>query len=313
MISIIDKRRIPYLISGLLVAASIIMLFILPPKVGIDFTGGSLLEIAYSQERPESAQIAEAFNSAGIESVTIQSLGEDGYNIRFQDISEDTRREILTNLKAQVAQVDVDSLSADGAVAGNQLIERQFETIGPVIGDELRSKSIQALIIVLLAIVLYIAWAFRKVSWPIQSWKYGIVALITLFHDIVIVLGAFTILSNVYGWEINTPFVAAILTILGYSVNDTIVVFDRIRENVPRMSGGFAKIVNAAVNQTISRSINTSFTTMLVLLAILFFGGQTIQDFIATLVVGVLVGTYSSIFIASPLLVSWQENSKKSA
>jgi preprotein translocase subunit SecF len=197
----------------------------------------------------------------------------------------------------------------------NRLVEERFETIGPVIGQELVAKSFQAIVVVLVAILIYIAWAFRKVSWPVQSWKYGLVALVTLFHDILVVFGIYTLMTHLYGWELNAAFVAAILTILGYSVNDTIVVFDRIRENVPRETGTFEEVVNLSVNQTLSRSLITSLTTLFVLLAIVIVGGNTIQSFVAALSIGVVVGTYSSIFIASPLLVSTQlwAKSKKSS
>jgi preprotein translocase subunit SecF len=170
--------------------------------------------------------------------------------------------------------------------------------------------------LVLIAIIIYIAFAFRKVYWPVESWKYGIVAVLTLFHDVLIVLGIFIILGKYFNVEINMSFVAALLTILGYSVNDTIVVFDRIRENVAKLRDNFANIVNISVNETIVRSINTSITTLLVLSSIFFTiyyfgGGINIKYFILTLISGVIVGTYSSIFLASPLLVYWHELDKK--
>ncbi len=163
------------------------------------------------------------------------------------------------------------------------------------------------MIIVLAIIILYIALAFQKVSKPVASWKYGLSAIVALFHDILITLGIFSILGHFYGIEINIPFVAAILTVLGYSVNDTIVVFDRIRENLPKSELDFENTVNVSVNQTITRSINTSLTTLLVLLSILFWGGETIRDFVLALSIGVFIGTYSSIFLASPMLVVWEK------
>ena len=191
------------------------------------------------------------------------------------------------------------------------LEELRFDSVGPTIGRELKSRSLTAIVIVLLAIVLYIAWAFRKVSKPVASWKYGMAANIALFHDVLITLGVFSVLGHFYGVEINSSFVAAILTVLGYSVNDTIVVFDRIRENLPKSDKDFEGTVNDSVNQTITRSINTSLTTLLVLLAILFFGGATIRSFVLALSIGVFIGTYSSIFLASPVLVVWEKMKKE--
>ena len=185
--------------------------------------------------------------------------------------------------------------------------ELRFDSVGPSIGQELKRKSLYAIITVLIAIVLYIAWAFRKVSKPVASWKYGMTAIIALFHDVMIVLGVFAVLGRFLDMEINTAFVAAILTVLGYSVNDTIVVFDRIRENLPRSDEDFESTVNISVNQTLRRSINTSLTTLLVLLSIFFFGGTTIRDFVLALSIGVFIGTYSSIFLASPVLVVWEK------
>lgn len=187
------------------------------------------------------------------------------------------------------------------------MTELQFDSVGPSIGQELKSKSFNSAFIVLLAIILYISLAFRKVSRPISSWKYGVTAIIALFHDVLVTLGVFSVLGHFYGIEINTPFIAAILTVLGYSVSDTIVVFDRIRENLPKSQDNFEDTINRSVNQTIVRSINTSLSSILALAAILFFGGNTIKDFALALVVGIFVGTYSSIFIASPILVVWEK------
>lgn len=184
--------------------------------------------------------------------------------------------------------------------------EKRFDSIGPAIGSELKTSAVWAIAISLIAMVLYIGWAFRKVSYPVSSFKYGIAATIALFHDVVITLGIFSFLGHYYGVEIGLPFVAAILAVLGYSVNDTIVVFDRTRENLLR-SGitDFEEIVNRSVNETMTRSINTTYTTLLVLFCLYLFGGESIRYFIVALFVGIFFGTYSSIFIASPLLVTW--------
>lgn len=192
-------------------------------------------------------------------------------------------------------------------IAKGNIEEKRFDSIGPVIGGELKNSAIWATIIALIAIVLYIGWAFRKVSRPVSSFKYGIAATIALFHDVIITLGIFSVLGHFYNVEIGVSFVAAILAILGYSVNDTIIVFDRTRENLLKSGiDDFEEVVNKSVNETMVRSLNTSFTTLLVLFALYLFGGETIKYFIVALLVGIAFGTYSSIFIASPLLVSWQ-------
>ncbi len=191
------------------------------------------------------------------------------------------------------------------AKTGADVTELQFDAVGASIGQELKSKSFNAIAIVFVMIILYISWAFSKVSKPVASWKYGVAAIIALIHDILFILGVFSVLGHFYGIEINTPFIAAVLTVLGYSVSDTIIVFDRIRENLPKSQEDFENTVNRSVNQTITRSINTSISSTLALIAILFFGGDTIKDFALALIVGIFVGTYSSIFIASPVLVVW--------
>ncbi len=186
--------------------------------------------------------------------------------------------------------------------------EKRFNSIGPVIGEELKRSAFYAIVIALGAIILYIGWAFRKVSYPISSFKYGIIATIALFHDVIITLGVFSLLGHFYHVEVGVPFIAAILAILGYSVNDTIVVFDRTRENLLKSGiDDFTEVVNKSVNETLIRSLNTSFTTLLVLFTLYLFGGETIRYFVVALLVGISAGTYSSIFIASPLLVTWQK------
>ena len=282
-------------------AASIILLIAFGLNFGIDFTGGSLLEVRFLSEKPTAEEIKNALSDLDLGSLTVQPAGEDGMLLRFQDISEEKHQEVLTTLKGLMSQI------TDNNISNSKLEELRFDSVGPSIGEELKRKSVYAMFFVLIAIVLYIAWAFRKVSKPIVSWKYGVVAIITLFHDVIITVGVFVILGKFFGIEVNTPFVVAILTVLGYSVNDTIVVFDRIRENLPRSEEDFEGTINTSVNQTITRSINTSITTLAVLLSIVFFGGQTIQSFALALSVGVFIGTYSSIFLASPLLVVWEK------
>lgn len=290
---IIKKRKIWFIISGALVLLSLISLGLWSLNLGIDFTGGSLFEIQFS-ERPDNSAIEASLAEFDLGVARVQPTGDKNVILRFKEINEDTHQAIFGAIKEQFGEAE----------------ELRFESIGPVIGHELKRKSLSAILAVLAAIILYIAWAFRKVSDPIKSWKYGVVAVITLFHDVLIVMGIFAVLGKFLGVEIDVAFVAAILTILGYSVNDTIVVFDRIRENLKRTTVGFENIVNKSVIETVVRSVNTSLTTLLVLLAIYFFGGVTIKFFILALIFGVIIGTYSSIFLASPLLVAWERYKK---
>ncbi|MBD3248256.1 protein translocase subunit SecF [Candidatus Falkowbacteria bacterium] len=287
MYKIIQKKKIWFIISGLLVASSIVFLSIWGLNFGIDFTGGSLLEVKFDENRPTVIETQDRLSSLNLDSLIVQPVGEKNMILRFQDTNEEKHQEVL--------------------VALGNVEEMRFDSVGPSIGAELKRRSVYAVIAVLVAIILYIAWAFRKVSKPVASWKYGLAAIVALFHDILIVLGTFAILGRFFNIEINTPFIAAILTVLGYSVNDTIVVFDRARENLPKSDDNFEETVNASVNQTITRSINTSITTLLVLITILIFGGESIRDFVLALSIGVFIGTYSSIFLASPLLVSFEK------
>ena len=323
MYKIIQKRKIWLLLSSVVVGIAIVAIIAWGLNLGIDFTGGSLLEVKFLENRPTVNEVQEKLADLELGSLIVQPVGEDGIILRFQDTSEEKHQEVLTVLNALTPspRVEAGNSSPTSVVAGEgsyesevvemvEIEELRFDSVGPSIGQELKRKSIYAIVAVLVAIVLYIAWAFRKVSKPIASWKYGLTAVITLFHDVMIVVGVFAVLGRFADIEINTAFVAAILTVLGYSVNDTIVVFDRVRENLPRSDEDFEGTVNASVNQTLKRSINTSITTLLVLLSIFFFGGSSIRDFVLALSIGVFIGTYSSIFLASPVLVVWEKLKK---
>ena len=354
MYQIIQKRNIWLSFSGIIVGLFILALLVWGFNFGIDFTGGSLLEVEFTTARPSVTEVQSAVSDLNLSSLVIQPVGEKSMILRFQETGEEKHQEVLERLNSLVSSSNKqddeksvkqeDNLSAQSEKIINQekednereelnnevatgtaivssqeeeqkspanqklLIEElRFDSIGPTIGQELKRKSVNAMILVLVAIVLYIAWVFRKVSKPVASWKYGITAIIALFHDVIITIGIFVILGKFFNVEINAPFVAAILTVMGYSVNDTIVVFDRVRENLPKSEEDFEGTVNISVNQTIKRSINTSLTTLLVLLSILFFGGGTIRDFVLALSIGVFIGTYSSIFLASPILVIWEK------
>jgi preprotein translocase subunit SecF len=333
MYKIIQSKKIWLSISGLLVGLSVLAWIVWGLNFGIDFTGGSLLEVRFLGEKPTVDEVKTAMSDLDLGSLTVQPVGKDSMILRFQDTSEEKHQEILERLgglkkdeqrlEQQKSELDsgnikIKNIESKGNVEvevqpvgiqnseSQNIEELRFDSVGPSIGEELKRKSVHAIIWVLIAIVLYIAWAFRKVSKPVASWKYGLVAIAALFHDVLITVGAFVVLGKFFGVEVNTPFVVAILTVLGYSVNDTIVVFDRIRENLPRSEEDFESTVNTSVNQTITRSVNTSLTTLLVLLSIVFFGGSTIRSFALALSIGIFIGTYSSIFLASPLLVVWE-------
>ena len=297
---IINNKKIFLIISAILVASSITMLFIFPPKVGIDFKGGALTEVIYQNDRPLQSDLDETFKLANLGSVVIQPTGELGYLIKSRDINETEHKELLN------------ILSSDGK---NILEEKSFNSIGPSVGRELTQKAIMAIILVSIGIIFFIAFAFRKVSKPVSSWKYGFMAVISLLHDVTIPVGVFALLSHYYGAEIDTLFVVAILTILGLSVSDTIVIFDRIRENlrneISSASVNFNEIVGKSLEQSYVRSISTSLTVILVLLSLFFFGPDSTKYFALMLTIGMFFGTYSSIFLASPLLVLINEIQQK--
>ncbi|MBI4122235.1 MAG: protein translocase subunit SecF [Parcubacteria group bacterium] len=305
IIPFIKLRRVWYMLSGLLVAMSILGIVVYGIPYGIDFTGGSLLEIVYTKEAATPEQIREALNRQNITTSTVQKAGERGYVIRMPEIDDATHAALLAELRSQMGINTIDVTFEEGDADANRVLEQRFDTVGPVIGRELKLRSIQALVLVLLAIMVFMALAFRRVSWPVKSWKYGVVSVIALFHDVIITLGAYVWASAYFGWEVDTAFVAALLMVLGYSINDSIVVFDRVRENLPRLDEPFADVVEISVNQTLARTINTGLSSILVLVAVYLFGGTTLRPFMFALIVGIFIGAYSSIFVANPLLVSW--------
>ncbi|MDI3496554.1 MAG: preprotein translocase subunit SecF [Patescibacteria group bacterium] len=299
---IIQKRKFFLSISGILIAASIFALVTWGLNFGVDFRGGSLLEAKFTAYQPEISDIQAALAQADVNNLTVQPTEDGTFMIRFKDVNDEKHQAVTKQLR---------ELAQNSGQEGAGFEELSFDSVGPSIGKELKSKSFNASFLVLIMIILYISWSFRKVSRPISSWKYGVAAIIALAHDVIITLGAFAVFGHFFQIEINTPFIAAILTVLGYSVSDSIVVFDRIRENLPKSKDNFEDTINFSVNQTLSRSLSTSFSSMLALLAILIFGGNTIQDFALALLIGIFVGTYSSIFVASPILVVWHNLMKR--
>lgn len=298
--SVVNLRPLWYVISGILITGSLFSVAAFGIKQGIDFTGGSFLAVRFENERPATADarqlVVEALPDAG--TAVVQPAGETDMQFRLKALTEDEHQALLAALRERYGEV----------------VELRFDAIGPIIGQELRRKSLQGLLIVGLAIMAYVAWAFRRVTAPVPSWQYGAVTILAALHDIIVPIGVFALLGRFYGVEIGTAFVAAILTIAGYSINDTIVVMDRVRENLLKTSLPFAELVDKAIRSTFVRSFNTSMTTLLALVAVYFFGGESLREFTLTLIIGIAVGTYSSIFIASPLLVSferWQRRLKR--
>ncbi len=415
MMRIIQRRKIWFAFSGLLTLISIVSYMNWGLKLGIDFTGGTLMEFGFTGEKLTSQEIKDSLKDLGLGDINPQFSGENDVLLKLKDVNEDTHQKIKDSLNAAISkktgsnetgaenktdeiiseeikaeevkteenkseekdapikeeirpveieniesqadtnspqlsegagtennaeaaapdvgkklenssgnnsdikvettdgndvEVKTDSESDPEAKAG--IIEKKFDYIGSMLGRELQQSSIYAIVISLIAIVLYIGWAFRKVSYPVSSYKYGIAAVIALFHDIIITVGCFSILGHFYNIEVGGFFIAALLAILGYSVNDTIVVFDRTRENLLRSGmDNFEEIVNKSVNETFIRSINSSYTTLLALFALYLFGGESIKYFILALLVGITFGTYSSIFVASPIVVSWHKWSRR--
>lgn len=298
---IIKHRNIFLGISAVLAIASIVLIAVFGLKFGIDFTGGSMLEVTYADERPAQADIEDKLSQFDLGSVVVRASGEEGYFIKTRDIDNATKEAVK------------EALSFEGA---HPVTEKQFNTIGPTLGNELKTKALVAILVLLVVIVVFIAFAFRRVSKPVSSWKYGFIAVISLVHDVLLTIGFFTLWGYIHGVEIDTLFVIAILVVLGYSINDTIIIMDRVRENLAHASDHdkehkFEEIVGRSLKETMTRSINTTVTTLLALLALFFVGAEATRVFALALIVGVISGAYSSIFVAAPLLVTFKNLGKK--
>ncbi len=281
---IINNKNIFIGLSVIFVLTALTFVFVKGFNWGIDFVGGTITEVQYTESRPEIATVASAIDEAGIKDARIQPTGDLGLIVRTRVLSQEEQDALESALSSEGKQ-------------GMEVL--RTDSIGPTLGKELRSKAWIAIGTAVIAIILYIAYVFRKVSEPVSSWKYGVVAIIALAHDVIIPAGFFAAL----GYEIDSLFVVALLAILGLSVNDTIVVFDRIRENLLKKTAkGFSNTVGKSLEQTFVRSINTSATVLIVLAALYFVGPEATKHFVLALALGMFFGTYSSIFLASPLL-----------
>lgn len=299
MYNIIGKTKYTYAFSIILTIASLVSVFIWGLKFGIDFTGGTLMEVQFADKIPSNQDLEDILKDSNLGSLTIQPSGNNSTLIRYASESDEVNQAVFKKISEKYQDAK----------------ELRVDFINSSVSEELKKDSLWAIFMAIVGIMAYIAWAFRKVSRPVESWKYGLGAVVALVHDVLITVGAFSVLGHFVGIEVGVPFIAALLTILGFSVHDTIVVYDRTRENILRSSSKelFPDIVNRSLNETLVRSINTSLTVLITLLAIFIFGGDSIRDFSLALIIGVAFGTYSSIFVASSLLVTsynWQMNKK---
>ncbi len=288
--NIIKHRYLYFAISLLVIIPGIVALIIWGLPLAIDFTGGSVLEVTFANATvPTNEQVIDLYTKAGVEDVQVQTVGTDGLIIRSKEIDEATKNTMVTDMSTAF---------------GTEVTLQRFDSVGPVIGQEVANRAILAVAMAALAIILYITFAFRGVP---HAFRYGTAAILAMLHDVLVVVGVEALVGHFVHWEADALFLTAVLTVIGFSVHDTIVVFDRIRENSTifrRLS--YTEVVNHSTIQTLSRSILTQLTVMLCLLAMALFGGVTIRHFVIILLVGVFSGTYSSIFNASPILVVWE-------
>lgn len=338
---VVSNKNIFITIGGVVMAAAIFCIAYFGLSFGIDFTGGSILEVQFA-DRPTISSVEDEVAELGIESFSVRPTGENGFVVRTPFLEESQRSQLMNNLQATVEGGSVDtatssiatttpaqsntatqsttaapttttqSTSSTSSAPVSGVSQERFSAIGPTVGSQLATNAVWGIIAVVIAIILFVTFAFRKVSEPISSWVYGSTAIVALIHDILVPAGVFAILGYTMGAQVDLLFVMALLAILGFSVNDTIVVFDRIRENLRDGYEGseedtFAETVGLSLEQTYARSINTSLTTLVVLAALYLLGGESTRLFSLTLLLGVIAGTYSSIFLASPLLVKFRQ------
>ncbi len=293
--NLVKNRKLYFGISIALMIPGIFFILFSGLKPSIEFTGGSRLDVTYSGG-VDTGKIGEISKKIKINFHSVRKIDQDSYSIRTSPIDLTQKNTFLSEIQKNY----------------KGLKEESFETVGPTIGSETQLNALKSVVIASLAITFFIAIAFRKVSKPVASWKYGIAAVIALLHDVIIVVGLFAFLGYFFSVEVDSLFITALLTVMGFSVHDTIVVFDRIRENLTRnFDKSFEEVVNDSMLETLNRSLNTSLTVLIVLFALLLFGGESIRWFVLALLVGMISGTYSSIFTASQIIVTWYEWDKK--
>jgi preprotein translocase subunit SecF len=287
MLDITSKRSLFLIISEIIILIGIIALVVFGLKPGIEFSSGSLLTLSFEQE-VEQSELQEEMANLGYGNVIIQRTGAGDYFLRTQELTAEERLALEENLSARFGP----------------LTEREFNSVSSMVAAETVHNAIIAVAVAAIGILLYITWAFRRMPKPFH---YGICAIIALVHDVVLVTGIFAILGAIMGWEINLMFITGVLAVIGYSINNTVVVFDRIRENLRKgVHPDFEVVVNSSLVETLSRSLNTSLTTVFVVLALLLFVGASIQNFALVMLIGIIVGTYSSLFVAPTLLIVWE-------
>ena len=279
-------------LSIVLIIVSVGTMFMYGYRTGIDFAGGTILEFQVSQPKTAGLDVKTAIGTAyktqANLDIAVQSEGGDRYFVRSSQINNDQKNSIIAALQEEF----------------NQVSELRFETVDPTIGADVVRKAILAVILAIIGILLYVAYAFRRVPGEVNAWKFGGAAVLALTHDVLILLGLYAIVGHFWGAEVDGLFITALLTMIGFSVHDTIVTFDRVRENLRRRAGeDLVILLNDSIVETIVRSINSSFTLLLVLVAMFFFGGPTLKFFTLAMIIGVMVGTYSSVFVASPILL----------
>lgn len=284
--NIVGKRKIWFVISIILILPGTIALFVWGLKPGIDFTGGQEIEVAGEVSQSE---LRDIISKTGVKEITVTTSGSDRLVARFSDKEVENPENVRQNIKTLLAE--------------KNLTETAYSSVGPSVSRDITRNALIGVGLASIAILLYIAFAFRNTPPPVSPWSFGATAIIALLHDALFLLGIFAILGHFFGVQVDALFVTAILTVIGFSVHDTIVVYDRIRENLRKLNKPFEEIVNISINETLARSLNTSVTVVLVLSAFYMFGGESIKYFVLALLIGIISGTYSSIFNASPLLV----------
>ena len=291
MPNIIGKRKLFLGISGALIALSLIALAAFGLKSGIDFSAGSQLTVAFDTT-PALAELRSELSALGHSSAIVQETGSEDFIIRLGELTDAQKNDLKDGLEAAFGPVT----------------ERGFATVDPIIASQTSRIAMIAVALAAVGILLYLTYAFRRMPKPLH---YGTGAVVAILHDVLAVLGIYAALASVFGWEVDLVFIIGILAIIGYSVNNTVVVYDRIRENAARGGGNFEGVVNRSVAETLIRSFNTSLTTIIVVLALMLFVGATIQNLAVVMLIGIIVGTYDSLFVAPAILVIWDNFDKK--